>query len=539
MSEHIVKNNSETTSNNKIKTAIDKVLEAGYQLQADAFNYLQTLSNQNDVESLINQLLDKLSKMSQPPLFIEKCLIQEILSPPTPLRKKPADAKVKYIEMPKTIFHPAAKDIEENIEIIKDPSKKLMSNANIKSFLASFRDRYDALSKILTQRLDVRGHVPIKNFLKMSPGTKVKIIGIISQKISKAKKVIIKIEDLEETATALIQPTNLDLFNKAKTLLLDQIVCVIGIKGNNDLIITENIILPDIPHHSPNRSAENINTILTSDLHIGSKMFEKTLFEKFITWINGKVDSEKEKEFVGRIKYVIIAGDLVDGVGQYPEQEKELEIKDIYKQYETVASYFEKIPDYIKLIVIPGNHDATRKTLPQPTISKKFAEPIYKYPNLLSLGNPAQIKLHEVNILIHHGRSLEDPLAVMPNINHHNVTVAMAHFLKSRHLAPVYGSKTPLAPEPKDWMVVESVPDVYHSGHIHVFGYSIYRDVKLVNSGSWQKQTIYQQKMNINPTYATLPIFNLQSNKLWLMNFNEMTFSSQTPLTLGRSNGLL
>ena len=267
-------------------------------------------------------------------------------------------------------------------------------------------------------------------------------------------------------------------------------------------------------------------------------MFEKNLFEKFIAWINGKVDSEKEKEYIGRIKYIIIAGDIVDGIGQYPQQEKELDIKDVYKQYEKAAKYFEKIPDYIKLIVIPGNHDATRKTLPQPAISKKFANPIYEHPNLISLGNPAQIKLHKVNILIHHGQSLEDPLAVTPNINHHNVTVAMAYFLKARHLAPVYGAKTPLAPEPKDWMIVESVPDVYHSGHIHVFGYSAYRNVKLVNSGCWQKQTTYQQKMGITPTYAVVPILNLQSNKLDIMDFNAMTFSSQTPLTLGRSNGL-
>ena len=262
---------------------------------------------------------------------------------------------------------------------------------------------------------------------------------------------------------------------------------------------------------------------MTSDFHVGSKVFEEKLVEKFLAWLKGKIGGEKEREIAGRVKYLVVAGDLVDGVGLYPQQEEELEIKDIYKQYRVAAKIFEQIPDYIRIIIVPGNHDASRTILPQPAIQKKFAEPIYKISNITMLGNPAQVKLHGVNILIHHGRSLEDVLVALPHVNHHNVTRAMISLLKTRHLAPIYGGKTPIAPEPKDWMIVEQVPDIYHSGHIHVFDYLTYRGVWVINSGCWQRQTSYQKKMGITPIYGVIPVINLQTLNLTPIDFKTFT----------------
>ena len=110
-------------------------------------------------------------------------------------------------------------------------------------------------------------------------------------------------------------------------------------------------------------------------------------------------------------------------------------------------------------------------------------------------------------------------MVTLPNVNHHNVARAMASFLKVRHLAPIYGGKTPIAPEPRDWMVVEQVPDIYHSGHIHVFDYLTYRGVWIINSGCWQRQTSYQKKMGITPIYGVAPLINLQTLNLTPIDF--------------------
>jgi DNA polymerase II small subunit len=76
------------------------------------------------------------------------------------------------------------------------------------------------------------------------------------------------------------------------------------------------------------------------------------------------------REIAGRVKYLLIAGDVVDGIGIYPGQQHELTIRNVHKQYDFAIKYFEKIPSYIDIFISPGNHDAARKSLPQPAIPK-------------------------------------------------------------------------------------------------------------------------------------------------------------------------
>ena len=78
------------------------------------------------------------------------------------------------------------------------------------------------------------------------------------------------------------------------------------------------------------------------------------------------------REIAGKVKYLLIAGDIVDGVGVYPGQAKELSIRDVHKQYNFAAKYLEKIPNYIEIVISPGNHDASRKALPQPAIPEGY-----------------------------------------------------------------------------------------------------------------------------------------------------------------------
>ena len=42
----------------------------------------------------------------------------------------------------------------------------------------------------------------------------------------------------------------------------------------------------------------------------------------------------------------------------------------------------------------------------------------------------------------------------------------MKILLKSRHLSPIYGNRTPIAPESEDMMVIDDVPDIFHAGHV-------------------------------------------------------------------------
>ena len=73
-----------------------------------------------------------------------------------------------------------------------------------------------------------------------------------------------------------------------------------------------------------------------SDLHIGSKYFMEDEFTEFVDWISSPDPIAK------KIRFVLIGGDVVDGVGIYPNQNKELVCQTIEEQLDKVNSYWIK-----------------------------------------------------------------------------------------------------------------------------------------------------------------------------------------------------
>jgi len=120
---------------------------------------------------------------------------------------------------------------------------------------------------------------------------------------------------------------------------------------------------------------------------------------------------------------------------------------------------------------------------------------------------------------MYHGRSLDDIISTVPGIEYTHPEKAMTLLLQGRHLAPVYGGKTPLSPESRDHLVIERVPDVFHAGHIHTLGYTNYRGVLIVNSGCWQEQTDYMRRFGFVPTPGLAPIVNLQTLDVKVLSF--------------------
>jgi DNA polymerase II small subunit len=76
-----------------------------------------------------------------------------------------------------------------------------------------------------------------------------------------------------------------------------------------------------------------------------------------------------------------------------------------------------------------------------------------------------------------------------------------------------------LTPENRDFLVIERIPDIFHAGHIHVVGQCNYRGVLIVNSGGWQEQTEYMQKLGLVPTPGKVPVVNLQTLETMILSF--------------------
>jgi len=93
----------------------------------------------------------------------------------------------------------------------------------------------------------------------------------------------------------------------------------------------------------------------------------------------------------------------------------------------------------------------------------------------------------------------------------------MEELLKRRHLVPSYGMD--IAAEQEDRLIIDEIPDLVHSGHVHTNGYKTYRGVKILNSGTWQAQTKFQKMVGHTPTPCRLPILELKSKTMQIINF--------------------
>jgi DNA polymerase II small subunit len=95
----------------------------------------------------------------------------------------------------------------------------------------------------------------------------------------------------------------------------------------------------------------------------------------------------------------------------------------------------------------------------------------------------------------------------------------MREMLIRRHLVPIYGGKTPIAPEREDYLAIDRVPDVFVTGHVHWAGIEEYKGVVMINSSTWQSQTTYQRMHNMNPLVCRVPIVNLESGAYTMLEF--------------------
>jgi DNA polymerase II small subunit len=393
--------------------------------------------------------------------------------------------------------------LDAKLEIVNDPTESIRP-VGIEGFPQLFKSRYEKLMRILRERPEARQLSKISELKADKTG---RVAGLVYSKRGTKNGVELVIDDTSGKLSALAIGD--DARKAANEVALDQCVMV-EVEGKGGRFFIKNVTQPDVPNRIVSPSKKTVYAVFLSDLHIGSNKFLEGAFTRFLEWLSGKgLQAEEDIEIVKRIKFVIIGGDIVDGVGVFPNQEYELAENNIYKQYEMVSKKIASIPSHLDVLMIPGNHDSTRQALPQPMIPRKYAESLYILKNVTMLGDPALVKLNGVSVLVYHGRSLDDVLATTPGLSYERPAEAMKVLLKARHLAPMFGSRTPIAPETEDHLVIDQVPDIFHAGHVHSVGIENYRGTIIINSGTWQAQTGYQANLGIMPSPGLVPIVNL------------------------------
>jgi len=414
-------------------------------------------------------------------------------------------------------WHPLAKEYDGRIRVFEDfdVTGKSFCEGTVQDFVRYFRDRYERLSAMLK----ARPHTNLKPLDRMHRyvGEEIDVIAMVYDiRETKSGNLVVELETPDSYGKAIIpKASDPKVAQLAESLLPDDVVLLHGRVSGRGMFIVSDIAWPDVPlDRVPHYSDVPLSVAITSDWHVGSRLHIKKAVERFIKWLRGEIGNERSRELAGRVKYLIVNGDVVDGVGVYPQQIDELEIKDIYKQYDAFAKYLEQIPDYIEVIIGPGNHDAVRRLEPQPALDKDFAAPLYEFDNVTLVGSPAYFSLEGVEFLTYHGTSMDDLISRVPYLSYTEPQYALREYLKHRHLAIQYGLKNPIVPERRDYMVIERVPDVLTSGHVHKNGYGGYRGVSLVVSGTFQDQTPFQLEHGHVPTPGEIPVFDLSNHKL-------------------------
>ncbi|MCI0498034.1 MAG: DNA-directed DNA polymerase II small subunit, partial [Thermoplasmata archaeon] len=441
------------------------------------------------------------------PLVIAQALLVEMPLDDVFVTKELVD---RFIDARATVTTKAAyQPVEHEIRVIRGPNGGCETSGCIDDFVSLFRDRYRRISALLRRRSELNGIVPIS---RAEEGSPVYVVGMVSELItSRRGNKLARVEDDSGDVLVLLN-------DKSPNLVRDEVVGVSGRvlprSRETKLIASDYIVRPQLEMREPNRSAVSVEAVLLSDLHVGSANFLTDEWDALVEFLNGRGPYGHAAQ---RIGYLLLAGDLVDGIGVYPGQIDDLAVKDIYEQYRLLARLLSGVPPTVKVVVQCGNHDIVRGTEPQPMLPEDiralFAD------NTMFVPNPVWLDIHGVTVLMYHGRGIDDLVTACPGVTYHNPLDAMRLMLDMRHLAPVYGGKTPIAPGPVDHLVLDPVPDVFLTGHVHSWGVDNYRGTIIVNGSTWQSQTDYQRLMNFSPMPARATVLDLSTLKPRLLNF--------------------
>jgi DNA polymerase II small subunit len=399
-----------------------------------------------------------------------------------------------------------------SVEVTNDMTGRSTGTGEYRDFVETFRDRYDRLSAKLRGRVT---HRPAESLQAAPGGGEAGMIGMVSDVRSTANgHWLVELEDTTGVFPCLVMKDK-GIADLVEELLLDEVIAVEGsLSDDAGILFVDSLHFPDVPRtFRPTTADRHVRAALVSDVHVGSQEFMADAWSRFADWLH--------TEDAAEVEYLLLAGDMVEGVGVYPNQDEELSIVDIYEQYEAFSEHLKEVPGDVEIVMIPGNHDAVRLAEPQPGFDEELRA-IMSAHDARIVSNPSTVTVEGVSVLMYHGVSLDEVIAELPEekASYDHPHRAMYQLLKKRHVAPQFGGHTRIAPEEKDYLVIDEAPAIFHTGHVHKLGWGKYRNVLAVNSGCWQAQTAFQKSVNIDPDHGFAPVVDLDTLELTVYDFN-------------------
>lgn len=412
------------------------------------------------------------------------------------------------------------------LSIIKSysiPSRKI----SVEDFTNYFRNRFIAIKNILQERAGFDNLISINKITAEKQN--VSIIGMITSKsVTRNKHILIEVEDLTGRIRVLAHSGKHELMQKAKELVLDEIVAF-SCNGTNEMMFANDIVFPDIGIPAVKNCPEEECAAFISDIHVGSANFLEKEFLKFVSFLNLESGSAEQKAIAEKVKYLFIAGDTVDGIGVFPKQEELLEIKDIEMQYAKLTEMLKKIRDSITIILCPGQHDAVRLAEPQPPLGS-YAPGLHSIKNLVLVSNPSIVEIgaaenfEGLKVLLYHGASFHSLIDDIEELRFKKAsdspTQVIKQILKKRHLAPSHSSVVYIPTKEGDPLAICEAPDIIATGEMHRAEVGYYNNILMIASSCWQSITPFEEKVGNHPDPCKVPILNLKTREVKIIDFS-------------------
>ena len=290
-----------------------------------------------------NELLNLLKNLDKKPLVIDKDII-ELSNRKIPLNWEEFDKlKVLYEKNKDNLMYESffknldiKKEQKEETNLDKISENEIIEEENnliilknygvkgkkhtVQDFVGYYKLRYNKLKNILVNRPELSNATSINRLLNKTEKERVAVIGMVYDKReTKNGNTMLTLEDPTGLINVIVNKSRNELYELSKDLLLDQVVGITGLCSDR-IIFVDNIFYPDIPGNIPlKKSNKDEYAIFTSDFQVGNKLFYEKNFLKFIDWLNLKYGDQKQKEIAKKVKYLFIPGDIVEGVGVYPQ----------------------------------------------------------------------------------------------------------------------------------------------------------------------------------------------------------------------------
>ncbi len=519
------------------KALVRFCLEKGFLLDEEVLNLL---SETGDLESA-KLILENVKNTTQRKIITREIFedkeraIDVFSSLPEQSQKKLEKLKIKLgleIEISKEVV-PKNKFSEKNHQKAKERSNvkvfpiplNIGKKIEVKDFVEYFRGRFNKMRNFLQESPQLNNLISIGKIYGNRQGFSV--IGmVIDKRVTKNKNLLFEIEDFTGKIKVVVNSNKKEIYEKAEEVTLDSVIGIKG-SGNREIIFVNDIVFPDSSLSERKKSDKEEYALFIGDLHFGSKRFLKKSFLKFIDYLNGKVPDTPEVE---NIKYLFIVGDLVTGIGNYPNQEKDLEIPNLEEQFLSLANLLKNIRKEISIIISPGNHDGVRLMEPQPLLDEKYAWPLYDLENVILTTNPCNVNIGAnenfsgFDVLTYHGFSFQyyanniSKLMLKKAMNAPDLI--MKYLLKNRHLAPTHASNQ-FFPDKDDSLIISKIPDIFVAGHTHKSAVSYHNNILIISISCWEGLTPYQEKFGNEPDHCKVPMINLKTREVKILDFEE------------------